>query len=601
MKINYLSDFKLLEVGGVCDTTTPFRYEYRTSRFATYVAEFDGENYTNCSRVDDSSLLVVFDSHSLGVGELEVRRQYFISDEDFTDKINNRISFERTGVILTDGASDATQVQITLLPAYITLNLGESGSSDSGDDSGYSDSQIDSLLATKFNTSDVVQEIGESTTKVMSQAAATASFMLKEDEDLENVLAYGIQFSTSISSPTCTRIGNSALHASLPIQSQMRGCLLADNGSVSAYLPDDSWTSSVRDGSAGQVMVEIPAHYRKFVTDGNTRQVWLSTSALTGYEYVATSYISAYEASLNRTTLKLSSVVNSTDSYRGGDNTSSWDDTYRDLRGCAVSNITLAQARTYARNRNYDTTEWNCSVYDQYKTLYWLFTVEYATLNSQSAYNSSLSSEGYKQGGLGTGTTNVPSTAWATYNSQNPFVPCGATDSLGNGTGILDVVIANSDYSVYYMATTCRYRGIENPFGHLGQLTDGIKIDVYNATDGGVSMAYITTDPSNFSDMSYTGYEFIGYESRSSSAYTNQIIFSYYGDIVSEATGGSSSTYHCDGHYTSTSTSSTRVAVFGGATFHDSQAGFTCLSSELTATDATTYNGTRLSFIPNNN
>ncbi len=577
MKINYQSDFKLLEVGGLCDTTTPFRYEYRTSRFATYTAEFDGENYTNCSRVDDNSLLVIFDSHSLDVGELEVRRQYFITDSDFSDTVNNSISFERTGVILTDGPSETTQPSVTLLPAYITINSGGGSSSETG----YTDSQIDTLLTAKLSTSDIAQEIGESTTKVMSQAAATAAFMLKDDEDLESVLAYGIQFSTAVSSPTCTRVGSSALHASLPIQSQMRGCLLADDGTVSSYLPDDSWTSSVRDGSAGQVMVEIPAHYRKFVTDGTTRQVWLSTSALSGYDYVETSYISAYEAALNRTTLKLSSVVNTTDSYRGGDNTSSWDETYRDLRGCAVSNITLAQARTYARNRNTDSTEWNCAVYEQYKTLYWLFTVEYATLNSQTTYNSSLSSEGYKQGGLGSGTTTVPSTAWTTYNSQNPFVACGTTDSLGNGSGTLDVVIANSDYSVYYMASTSRYRGVENPFGHLGQLTDGIKIDVRNSTDGGVSMAYTAADPANFSDSSYTGYVYIGYESRSSSVYTNQIIFGSSGDIVSSATGGSSSTYHCDGHYTSTSTTSVRAAAFGGATFNSTYAGFTCLSSEL--------------------
>ncbi|MFI3279531.1 MAG: hypothetical protein SNG49_05735 [Rikenellaceae bacterium] len=597
MKINYQSDFKLLEVGGLCDTTTPFRYEYRTSRFATYVAQFDGETYTNCSRVDDNSLLVIFDSHSLDVGELEVRRQYFITDTDFADKVNNSISFERTGVTLTDGPSDTTQPSVTLLPAYITIDSGSGSNSNSG----YSDSQIDSLLATKLSTSDIVQEIGDSTTKVMSQAAATASFMLKDDEDLESLLAYGIQFNTAVSSPSCTRIGNTALHASLPIQSLMRGCLLADDGTVNSYLPDDSWTSSVRDGSAGQVMVEIPAHYRKFVTDGTTRQVWLSTSALSGYDYVEKSYISAYEAALNRTTLKLSSVVNTTDSYRGGNNTSSWDDTYRDLRGCAVSNISLAQARTYARNRDTSTTEWNCAVYEQYKSLYWLFTVEYATLNSQAAYNSSLSSEGYKQGGLGTGTSNVTSSAWTTYNSQNPFVACGATDSMGNGTGILDVVVANSDYSVYYMTSTCRYRGIENPFGHLGQLTDGIKVDVRNTTDGGVSMVYTAAYPANYSDSSYAGYELIGYESRSSSVYTNQIIFGTSGDIVSSATGGSSSTYHCDGHYTSTSTTAVRVAVFGGATFHDSYAGFTCLSSELTTSEVATYNGTRLSFIPNNN
>ena len=85
---------------------------------------------------------------------------------------------------------------------------------------------------------------------------------------VEQQCAYGIEFSTSVSSPTCTRIGSTDLHKSLPVQSRMKGVLLDDNGEIVEYLQPRDWTSQVRDGSKGQVMVEIPAHYRKFVTDG---------------------------------------------------------------------------------------------------------------------------------------------------------------------------------------------------------------------------------------------------------------------------------------------------------------------------------------------
>ncbi len=42
------------------------------------------------------------------------------------------------------------------------------------------------------------------------------------------------------------------------------GCLLADDGTVVKYLNSSDWTSEVRDGSQGQVMVEVPEHWIRF-------------------------------------------------------------------------------------------------------------------------------------------------------------------------------------------------------------------------------------------------------------------------------------------------------------------------------------------------
>ena len=116
----------------------------------------------------------------------------------------------------------------------------------------------------------------------------------------EDVFSYGVQFDTSISSPYCTRVGNVALHKTLPIQSRMRGCLLDDDGQVVEYLDPRDWTGQVRDGSRGQVMVEIPMHYRKFETNGTKRVVRLSEYPISGYHQVPQMYVSAYEASIER-------------------------------------------------------------------------------------------------------------------------------------------------------------------------------------------------------------------------------------------------------------------------------------------------------------
>ena len=75
---------------------------------------------------------------------------------------------------------------------------------------------------------------------------------------LEEQCAYGVEWDVTVADPACTRVGNMALHKTLPIQNRIRGCLLDDDGKVVRYLDPNDWTSAVRDGSEGQVMVEIP-------------------------------------------------------------------------------------------------------------------------------------------------------------------------------------------------------------------------------------------------------------------------------------------------------------------------------------------------------
>ena len=76
-----------------------------------------------------------------------------------------------------------------------------------------------------------------------SKKAALATFM----PYLEENCAYGIEYDVTVSSPECTRIGNMELHKSLPIQSRMKGCLLADDGTVTEYLNPADWRGNTRD------------------------------------------------------------------------------------------------------------------------------------------------------------------------------------------------------------------------------------------------------------------------------------------------------------------------------------------------------------------
>lgn len=171
----------------------------------------------------------------------------------------------------------------------------------------------------------------------------------KQQGTLLNRSWYGAEWDVTNASPSVIRAdaGITTLHASLPIHNKMKSCLLADNGTVNYYLKADDWSkkadgsASVLDGSDGQVMVEIPAHYRKFEEEGNMQRAKISQYALAGFEYVPKMYVSAYEASLDRTNLKLSSVINTTPQYRGGNNTSEWDAAANTLLGKPVTNISI--------------------------------------------------------------------------------------------------------------------------------------------------------------------------------------------------------------------------------------------------------------------
>lgn len=440
---------------------------------------------------------------------------------------------------------------------------------------------------------EVLDEDGE------SKKAALASLL----PYAEDSCSYGVEFDVTVSSPSCTRIGSTDLHKSLPIQSRMRGCLLNDDGKVVEYLDPTDWTGNVRDGSRGQVMVEIPLHYRKCETDGNKRRVLLSELPLPGYEVVPLMYVSAYEASVQRSTNKLCSVVNDDVDYRGGGNQSANDAKSNTLLGRPATSISRTNFRAYARKRKADSTEWNCMTYDTQKALYWLFVVEYATLNSQATYNSEPTAEGFRQGGLGAGVTTLDGGKWNTFNGYNPFIPCGYTDELGNRTGVVEYTMPTEYNATETKVSVPRYRGIENPFGHIWQWTDGINVRI-SATkaNGGddLSQVYVCHDPAKFNDSSYDGYSHVGNEARNE-GYVKELIFGVGGEIMPKiCTGAGSTTYICDYHYTNIPSSGAvlRGLLFGGYANDGASAGFACAHSHH-APSATFANiGSRLCFLP---
>lgn len=439
-----------------------------------------------------------------------------------------------------------------------------------------------------------------SSTNYLADSPSAISAAVTLDEEIgklsrnENELWYGVKFDlANSSSPDGVRTGNMEMHKTLPIQSKMRGCTINNDDNTKRYLKADDWTKW-EDGSTVIVdsnnftpdyFIEIPEHYRLLVaTPDNTVEIRMSEYNLPGYTKVEKKYIGAYEGYIDDST------------------------TLRSLGGIvhripAVNN-TREQLQILTRKNN-RTNNWNIYTYDAHRDLTWLFVVEYATLNSQKAFNANLTAEGYHQGGLGDGVTSgtVTVNGATTYS----FVPCGTTNSLGNGTGIIEYTHTNTNAEGTSTGTKVvnvpRYRGIENPFGHVWKNVIDI---VVAGTDNSV---YICKDYTKFGtfeggtnptaeQLIAAGYELQDFkESTITSQYVKKLVNNNQADLFPTVVGNgaSATTYYCDYHWTS-ATATPRTLLIGGRSGIGSRAGLFLLGSAdgLDASGADV--GTRITF-----
>ena len=413
---------------------------------------------------------------------------------------------------------------------------------------------------------------------------------------LEDIYSYGVEWDTTVADPALTRIGNPLLHKSLPIQSQYKGCV-ANNGVVNYYLDPNDWSKkitgedSVLDGTDGTVRVHTPKFYGKSgtnVQDSNKKWVRISTIKMDDtWIEIPEMLIDAYRSTVDTTTSatpKAVSVVNTAAQFRGGGNRTANDtyldtDAFRSDLGKPRTNISRANMRTYATNAG---SEMLC--YEYYKWIfYWAWVIEYATFNSQAAYNAELTAEGYHQGGLGDGVTTWDGTSWNNYNGYYPLTPCGYCNEFGNFTGVKDLVIPETVVSETVTVATKtfkvpRWRGFDNPFGDIWTNLDGVILERTAANQP--SSVYTTTDTSAFGDdntakgkMTVAGTEV------ASDGYIKAFDLGEKGEIIPSAVGGSNTTYMCDYHYCNASSTALRTLVVGGGAGNGGAAGLGCFGS----------------------
>lgn len=407
-------------------------------------------------------------------------------------------------------------------------------------------------------------------------------------QNLEEFDWYGVSWSETSSNPDCTRIGNMDMHRSLPIQSMMKPFAFQTQPvHKDQFVPlKENFTEAmyghVSNGEAGQVtstvnvMIKIPEFwYVDDYTPGTkTHNLKICPHAKPGWHHHKEAYVSAYEAFNFGNKGRLISMKNVVPTV----------------------NFTRTNGRTWARANGFDReAKWNLYTYEEHRAICHLFLVEYATRNSQKAVNTELTPEGFRQGGLGSGCT----TGTATINGAQTwsFIPTGSSDSLGSGSGEVTVTIQQTDSSGSNTSTITRkcnrYRGIENPFGHIWKHTDDI-ISIY---EGSWRTYYKSIKPDQFATNKNNSYKPLT-SAAVVTGYKTEIRATPTCDFFAEAcTNGSETTYWCDYNWDNTDTSE-HCLLIGSASAHGGAAGLFALNSAYGVGGSGANIGSRLTYLP---
>ena len=407
-------------------------------------------------------------------------------------------------------------------------------------------------------------------------------------QNLEEFDWYGVSWSETSSNPDCTRIGNMDMHRSLPIQSMMKPFAFQTQPVLKdQFVPlkenfTEAMYSHTNNAEAGQVastvniMIRIPEFWYtdEYVPSSKTHNLKICPHAKPGWHHHKEAYVSAYEAfnfDNKGRLISMKSVV-------------------------PTVNFTRTNGRTWARANGFDgEAKWNLYTYEEHRAICHLFLVEYATRNSQKAVNTALTPDGFRQGGLGSGCT----TGTATINGAQTwsFIPTGSSDSLGSGSGEVTVTIQQTDSSGSNTSTITRkcnrYRGIENPFGHIWKHTDDI-ISIY---EGGCRTYYKSIKPDQFATNKNNSYKPLT-SAAVVTGYKTEIRVTPTCDFFAEAcTNGSETTYWCDYNWDNTDTSE-HCLLIGGRSGNGGGAGLFSLASHNGVGDSAATIGSRLTYLP---
>lgn len=238
------------------------------------------------------------------------------------------------------------------------------------------------------------------------------------------------------------------------------------------------------NGYDGEVMVYVPEFYITSSNDNSYRQIKVSQYPFDdSWEYQPAVYVSAYKCtvsdwskldysenfgyiskihknSADKDDLIALSIVNKGAFCLGGSDVNSEsalnsECSANNMRGKCRTGVSRKDFRVYSRNGKKEIMS-----YLQYKNiLCWLYLIEVGAIQNTLVQHDYVGN------------------VWNLIG-KNPILPNGVTNNLGNGTGTSTFTDITIDYNGDSMSFTKfsinRWRGIENLYGHISQMCDGI-------------------------------------------------------------------------------------------------------------------------------
>ena len=373
------------------------------------------------------------------------------------------------------------------------------------------------------------------------------------------------------------------------------GCYLVSDGRAKRKLdPNNHYkfadgSPALLDGSMGQYMWCWVKHYFCTKKEGNYLYEAVSLEPLSGWEcyYIPAGGTSALGFGvMDRTNNKLCSLINPDPQFRGGNNNSSYDGTYRSMLGMPATYISPTVFSNYARNRG---TGWEANWYVSRAVQEYLFRLIMGTRHCQTAFNPDKDANGLFQGGLGPGATGFNYTTWGDKFGYYPIIPCVSGVELADGVGVVNYDVKDEDETVLYTAPIPVFFGLKHMWGHLWTVLRGLIVNVEQG-DEGKTRTYVAPSMFNYvpsSDNTINGM-ILASEQPRAEGYIKKQSMSKLCCMPTEV-GGSSGTYFADYFWTNVvSNYGLRSRLAGGYVDLGTSAGAFCASAYYAVTWAGT-------------
>lgn len=166
---------------------------------------------------------------------------------------------------------------------------------------------------------------------------------------------------------------------------------------------------------------------------------------------------------IDRSNLILCSYLNESAQYRGGDNESEWDETWRSRLGHPVVNIPVGTLAGYARKNG---NMWFANERVAIFIVGAIMRIYFHNSHIQADFDPTIDENGLHHGGLGPGIDYGGDVEWGTRN-YGGYVKMSTGVEKGDFTGLLSTTIKKSDDSDLIIGNIPCFMGLKNWYKYL--------------------------------------------------------------------------------------------------------------------------------------